>query len=212
MIKIIGNTSAAGTANTVTTSSLDTTGANLVIVACSYQVSSGASLTDNKSNTWTALTESAYSANVAVKLYYCINPVVGSGHTFTLSGTTVYPSIGVLALSGMLNANVFDVENGANNGTAKSTIATGSITPTLDDELLVTVLGFNNSGTPLSIDNSFTVLESQNFLASNHYGLGLAYKVQTSASAINPTWTRTGTGRNATRIASFKVNRGGFFI
>jgi len=207
-MKLIQSTSASGTANTVTTSAIDTTGANCIILGCSYQVSSGPTLTDSQSNTWTALTESAYTSNVAAKLFYCVNPKTSATHTFSMNGTTIYPSIGVLAFT-EVNLVPFDVENGANNGTAQATIATGSITPTKDDELLVTVLGFHNSGLPVSIDNSFTVVTSQNFLGSNHYGLGLAYKIQTGAAAINPTWTRTNTGRNATRIAGFKANRTG---
>jgi hypothetical protein len=205
-MKLIQSTSASGTANTVTSSAVDTTGANFIVLGLAYQVSSNPTLTDSQSNTWTALTESAFAGNVAVCLYYCVNPKTNASHTFSMNGTTIFPSIAMLAFS-EVNTVPVDVENGANNGTAQSTLATGSITPTFDDELLVTVLGFNNSGTPVSIDNSFTMVTSQNFLSGNHYGVGIAYKIQQGATAVNPTWTRTGTGRNATRIASFKANR-----
>lgn len=199
-ISLITSISAVGDPSTVTTGSVDTTGANLLVVALACSAAGSPTISDSKGNTWTALTLSALT--VKSQIYYTLNPTVGSGHTFTSSGSFVYASIAAAAFSGVKTSSAFDQENGAT--ASASTIATGSVTPTENNELLIAALGFNGSGTPTSIDTSFTQIESQNFGSGNNYGVSLAYRVLATAGATNPTWTRTNSNANAARIATFK--------
>jgi RHS repeat-associated protein len=161
-------------------------------------------LSDNKGNTWTPLTASTVTGTVTERLYYVANPTVGSGHTFSDTGTSNFASICVAAFSGVATSSPFDKENGATS--SASTIQTGSVTPSLNQELLVSGLGWNVARTtyPPTLDSSFTVSTSSNFLASNHYGCSIGYLVQSNAAAVNPTWSLGSAQSDAARIATFK--------
>lgn len=205
---LIANTSAGSSGgSSVTTSGIDTTGANLIVLETSNYHTIGTSITvsDSKGNTWSAL--NTYGpTNTESKLYYCLNPTVGSAHTFTITsnGGSTYPSIAVSAWSGAHASSSFDQQNG-NNVAASSTLQVGSVTPTENDELIITGCAFYAGGT-LSIDNGMTITNQTNYSAGNCMGVGLAYKIQTTAAAINPTWTHSVTFTDgAASIATFKV-------
>jgi hypothetical protein len=199
---LITSASALATgAGSITTSSIDTTGANLIVVSLSGYLSVG-NLTDSKSNTWTALT--AQTNVVSVRLFYCYSPTVGSGHTFTQSANT-YGCIGVLAFSGA-DASPFDVENGATSST--SPLSTGSVTPSDNGSLLVTGLCGVNNGT-YSVTESFTSLFAANYSAGSNMGGACGYKVQATAAAINPAWSFSPSASTAVAIAAFTPAAGG---
>lgn len=186
--------------NSVTTSSTDTTGATLIVIACVHEAAGAVAPTDSKGNTWTALTRYKH-ASCGVDFYYCVNPTVGSGHTFTLSSTGDFPAIAVVGFSGAA-ASPFDGVNGSNGGTTST--ATGNLTPSENDCLVVTAGGFNSTNTP-SVSSPF----SSNVTAAlggtaNAYGIGLAYEIQTTATLRNATWT-SGAGGMAVTIAAFKA-------
>lgn len=186
---------AAGSTNggvSVVTGGITTTGANLIVVSVSYYATV-ATLTDSKSNTWTSLSTFTGSSFYTV-LYYCYAPTVGAGHTFTFSGVTNYPVISVAAFSGAASSP-FDQQNGS------STLSTGSITPTVANELVVS--GLTCSGSVSSINAGMTISDSLGYASGQSVGGGLAYIIQTAASAISPTWTATGSA-TASGIASFK--------
>lgn len=173
------------------TSAIDTTGANLIVLTVPYYPLLGGTPTvsDSKGNSWTALTLQANQG--AVRLYYCVSPIVGSGHTFTATGTDIYATIDVLAFSGA-SASPYDQESGS------AFDSPGSITPPQDGCLLVTASS-NNGGTT-SVDSGFTGF-THDFTPGSHMGGGIAYLIQSAAAAVNPTWT----GSNAVCVmASFK--------
>lgn len=189
-----------------TTSGVDTTGADLIILSVGQSTSGSTTPSDSKSNTWTALTKSNGVSDGATRIYYCYNPTVGTGHTF--SAGLSYTVVSFHAFSGSASSP-FDVENG--NGTASgSTMPTGSITPSVDGELIIAALGMGNTTTGTTIDSSFTgtvVTEATGYVT---YGGGQAYFIQSTAGAINPAWS-SATGFSsayAAAIASFKVSAG----
>lgn len=202
----VASTSAGSTGGaTVTTSSIDTTGANLIVVAVSYY-SDGVvpTLSDSKGNTWTGLTERSLSASSSVRLFYCVAPTVGSGHTFTAARLNSYPTVSVSAFSGAA-ASPYDQESGAVVGTTSTSYQPGSITPSENNCVLVT--GIANGGTSNTIDSSFNATSTGNS-GSNHVGGGIAYKIQTTAGAENPTWSWTTSSSRASAMASFKAAAG----
>jgi hypothetical protein len=182
-------------------SAIDTTGASLLVAAVSwYPGGFITSLTDSEGNTWTPLTEYA-AGDGAVRLYYVINPSTSATHTFSVSGTNCYPA---LAVASFIRTAAFDDENGAASASA-TTRNTGSVTPAGDNELFVTGLAFNDTSLAgdATINSGFTVAESQ----SDAVGLavGIAYKIQTTGGAENPTWTSpAAAGRMAAAIATFE--------
>lgn len=193
--------SAAG--NSVTTSAIDTTGGTILIAGLSgYSGGSAPVLTDSKNNGWTRLSVSSVTSNLQTFIYYSSNPVVGSGHTFTESATNSFPTLSVIALSGSTGLP-FDQETGSNSTGSSASFPTGSVTPTQDNELIVTVSNYEAVGT-ISINSGFTISNQINAPGAS-YTSALAYLIQTSAAAVNPTWSQSGSFAETTRIATFKA-------
>src|SRR5574341_912330 len=216
-IALVVSTIKAASASTssVTSDAVDTTGSSLLVVAVSsYAVVAVATVTDSKSNTWTQLTtRTDPGANLSRQtLYYAQNPTVGTGHTFTASTspTASFPAIGVYAFSGTATTAVFDVENG-NGADAVTSIQPGSVTPTQNNEVVVAALCFESSDT-ISIGSGFTLSDQVPWVVNVNFGLAIAYKIQTTAGAENPTWSWTTSDDIATAIATFKVRGGILFV
>jgi hypothetical protein len=213
-ISLVAHTSAV-TANgtNVTTTAINTTGANFIVVAASASANTG-TVTDSNGNTWTALTQYGPSGHGAgMRLFYCYNPTVSSAQTFTFSDTTIdYPTIAVAAWSGAA-ASPFDAQNGSTAASGAGTYETGSITPSANGELLISAIG-ESSTSPDTIDSSFTVIEHQNHLGDGSlagFGISLGYLVQATAASVNPSWTvrpQQGAAESLT-VASFKAVPGG---
>lgn len=195
----------AGASSAPTTSAINTTGANLLVVSVSqFQGVTVGTLTDSKSNTWTALTAKLGASEAYNRIFYCASPTVGSGHTFTWdNGGSIFGALAVQAWSGA-NVAPFDVQNGAVAGTG-TTIQPGSVTPNQNNSLVVTSVDpiFAGGSSGYAIDGGFTISDS---IASQSgiEGLAMAYLVQTSAAAANPNWSWTGAAESAATIAVFK--------
>lgn len=187
---------------TGTTPAIDTTGATLLI-AYLNDFSALNAPTDSKSNTWTPLT--LQHVNVYSNIYYAKNPTVGAGHTFS-TGAGIVPVIYVAAFSGADTTAPFDNENGVTGFLGVSSQQPGSITPSNNGELVVTGIGLSSNPTSgsITIDSGFTITDSNLYQNAVNFGGGLAYLVQGSAAAINPTWSWTGnTTELSANIASF---------
>lgn len=193
---LINHTQCAGGPTGNTSPGVDTTGATLLIATTSCWVFT--SLTDSKGNTWTPLTLQS-GALPNVRIYYCPTPVVGASHTFTLSAT--YSTAQITAWSGSLATTPFDVEN--SGGAAAASVATGSVTPSVDNSLIVTAFG-DNLGAAASINSSFTISDQEPWSNAVNFGGACAYLIQTTATAVNPTWTSVGANWSAATIATFK--------
>lgn len=196
---LIANT-ASSSAGAITTNSIDTTGADLIVIGLAADDGYNTTPTDSKSNTWTQAT-SYTQGNVRVRLWYTTPSSVGSGHTFSFSGSPL-GTMFVAAFSGANQSSPYDQQNGAN--AFATSLATGSITPTEDNELIIGLYGINSTGVPMSVDNGLIEINEVDFVSSNYYGGMMAYKVQTTAAAINPTFTRTNSNGQAATVVSFK--------
>lgn len=180
-------------------SSIDTTGATLLVVGVSGYAIGTQTVSDNKGNTWTALTRRVVSDR-AEQLFYAENPTVGSGHTFTCGGVNPFFGAVAVAYSGTATASVLEEENGA------AADQPGSVTPDQDGSLIVTSALANDSPSP-SINQSFSIVASLATLGGQAYGVSLAELIQTTAAAVNPTWS--GGAGSPTVIAVFKPASGG---
>lgn len=202
-----------GTAiNGGTTSSINTTGANL-IVACVHWYG-GASpgdtmagnFSDSKSNTWTKLNvaDSGASLYQRCTFFYCAAPTVGSGHTFTVSTAYAsYPTITVIAFSGAA-ASPYDSNQSTNGATSATSIQPGSVTPSEDNCVLVSGGTINTANTK-AINSSFTKLHDVAPSSGVYVAGTIAYKIQTTAGAENPMWSWTGAQDCAANIAVWKA-------
>jgi hypothetical protein len=193
----IASAAAAGT-----TSAIDTTGADLLVAV----VSDGASpsISDSKGNTWIGLTEqNQFTINYG-RLFYCQGGTVGSGHTFTGSG-----SISVLAFSGSASSP-FDVENGT--AASGQFINPGSITPSQANDILIAAVTTHTQATliSLAIDQGYTLGSIIQGAGGGPRGAALAYFIQTTAAAKNPQFNWTGSPTFITgEAAAFKTASGG---
>lgn len=200
---VTNGTGNSTTSDGFTTGSFDTTGANFLIVGVALSANSGA-LLDSYSNIWTPLTQFADVFNDRwIQLFYAKNATVGSGHTFSWSGTGNFPAICFAAFSGVDTSSPFDVENGNTNTLASST-TTGSVTPGSANELLITALEYDDGNTA-SIDSGFTITDQNPHTGFGWTGIAMAYLIETTATAKNPTWSWTSGANNAAAIATFKA-------
>lgn len=198
----VGSTDKSG----FTSSAVDSTGVDLLVFGLVGDNSSVAP-SDSKGNTWVKADE-GNSFGVYAGLWYVKNPTVGSGHTFTVTATNNSPAMYVAGWSGAdLTAPLSAVNHGG--GGFGSTGQPGSVTPGADGALLVTIV--NHGTSTASIDTGYTVNGNgvgQVVQVDNaHYGIAGAYFIQTTAAAINPTWS----SNNITGMvhASFLAAAGG---
>jgi hypothetical protein len=190
--------------NSVTTSGIDTTGANLLVaVLADYSSSGTPTITDSLGNSWTVSSATTSAPNPRCRIAHCVPTSTGAAHTFTSSGTATYPSIAVLAFSGA-HASPLDQENGA-SGNGVTSQQAGSVTPSQNDELIIAGIGLGNSSVTASISAGYTITDQVTFNGSQHFQVVAAYKIQTSAAAENPTWSWSGGLFAAARIATFKA-------
>ena len=185
----VASVGAIGDGTNVTTGSMDTTGATILVVgAWDYSVSAAGVVTDSKSNTWTKLTKKdGVAGNVSrVTLWYAKNPTVGSGHTFTQTAGG-FPSIVAMSFSGADTTSPFDVENGY-NVPSLATLQTGSVTPNQANSLVVfAVNGW--TAEPTSVDGTYTLSYHNAYGPGTQFAGGGGYDIQTTATATNPTIT-----------------------
>lgn len=190
--------------NGFTTSSINTSGADLLVAVVS-DAADGSTLSDSKSNTWTKLTPHTFGTNCVI--YYAKNATVGSGHTFTLGGTATTPTLSVSAWSGSDTSAPFDQQNGAVAAGATS-LQTGSVTPTTGNQLIIAGLT-GDANVTRAIDSGFTILDQVGHSGFGFSAAAHAYLIQGTAAAVNPTWSWTGSENTEAAIATFKAAAGG---
>lgn len=185
--------------NIATTSAVDTTGANFIALVVTNDNGAEA-VSDSKGNTWTPVA-AAIGANPLLRMFYCFNPNVGSGHTFTNDpANPSFPSIAMQAFSGVVTSPL-------DQHSEASAVQPGSITPSEDGEVVITAAVNNGTGHEL-VNSPFDVNQTADLNGdANSYTISMAYEIQTTATARNPTWTNL--GGIQTVIASFKADPGG---
>jgi len=184
---------------------INSSGASLLIAACSTIGTTSPTVSDSKSNTWVTGPPTQYSnaATYTVQLYYATSVTVGTGHTFSLTGG----SANFCSFSAWSNTKTtapFDTENGATNN--QLTLQPGSITPAADNALIISIATEHQDNTTApTVDSGMTILDSSP--NAGNLPTAVAYKIQTTATAINPTWT-SGDGVfpvYAATVADFKA-------
>lgn len=191
-----------------TSSALNTTGANLLVLTISpWSEVSGISVSDSKGNTWNALTNRV-GIGPATRIYYCVPSSVGSGHTFTVSASAnFFGQIGVLAISGAAASPLYS-EIG---GTGNSPLSAGMLSPPEDGCLIVTSVCTYTSSHSHSIGGGFTS-STTNYVSGVTMGGGYAYLIQSAAAAVTPTWTwtnSTGAAASALFLPAAESSSGG---
>jgi hypothetical protein len=187
----------------VTTPAIDTTGANfLAVIGQSDDPSTGV-LTDSYGNTWTQAT--AGSSSVPV-VYYCSSPIVGPGHTFTMThsgGFTAALAVG--AFSGVHASPFESVVNAPNR--SGPTSQPGILAPSVGDLAITGIAGAH----PLvvvgsSIDSDFTITDAVDGGGFSESHVAMAYLIVTGASGETPQAWNSGTTYTVGAIVSYLGN------
>lgn len=201
---LVASVTATPGASGGSTAAIDTTGATLLVISCAcYDPGGSPPVTDNKGNTWFPLTKRALGVT-AVQQFYAKNPTVGSGHVFTFGPySNAYIFVSVLAYSGADTTAPFDVENGATTAAA-APLTTGSITPSVNGALIVSAWSGMLGATGPTVGTGLTLRHWANPAGGNNLGGASADLIQTTAAAINPSWSWTGTDNVAVTVAAFK--------
>jgi len=195
--------------NGFTSSSIDTTGSNFLVVCLASQVFGTGTISDSNSNTWTALTNQIGSfADRWCRVFYSENPTVGSGHTFTVTGTNIFPTIAYASFSGVATSSSFDVENGPGSTGYGTSTDTGTVTPSSTNELIVAGLNYDDNSVS-TVDSGFTTIDTISRSGFGFSGIHFAYIVETSIVAKDPTFSWSNNDRAVAAIASFKPGGGG---
>jgi hypothetical protein len=179
-----------------TTTGVDTTGANFLVVAVSnYDSNSGTvTITDTiggspSGNTWVLGGPSTrYGFNQGGNFYWYVYAAnVGANHVFSAAVTgNATPTIAAMAWAGMPSSGS---PSSVTSGTGASPFQTPTgLAANAGDLVLATFGGLQPSAT-VSVDTGFTIAQ-QDF--TSYCGEAAAYLVPGSSGTYTPTWTWTG--------------------
>ena len=174
-----------------------TAGVTLIVVPIA--ASSAEIVTDSKGNTYSYTT--TFGSGVTIRIGYCVNPTTASSMTFTITGGawTAWPS---LWTSASTPTPALDQSNG-NNAIIQSSIATGAITPTQNNELIIaaSTTGTGSTGSPGAV-TGYTLVHIP-FVLGVSQGLAIYYKSQTTLQTENVTFAGSNMKYYGAIITSF---------
>jgi hypothetical protein len=188
---------ALATGGTVTVTGIPATTKLIVIVIGSGATSP--SFTDSSGNTYVYTT--AYGSGIFTRQGYIVNPTTTSSMTFTITATAWSVWVGCFTCLGTPTP-ALDVQNG-NNGINQSSFATGSITPTVNGDLIIASAATITANDAPAAVSGYTLVHLP-FLAGNYQGLVLYYKAQQYIQAENVTFTGTSMHYTGCMIAGYK--------
>jgi hypothetical protein len=192
---LLANSIGAGT-----TGAIDTTGATFIVATVAAASGVTPVVSDNKSNTpWVHCNVALASSGSPNSWTFYINPTsVGSGHTFSATGSE--STIAVQAYSGgAAYPDVLDDETKNSAFLVSSLNYPSALTPSQVNCLLVAAVTFEDGSTP-TIDSSFNRSDFLNRVGGVNKSLGMAYQIQTTATARNPTWSWAVSNANAAAV------------
>lgn len=180
-----------------------TTNSKLFVIGVGFVTGTGpATITDSLSNSYTCFTVWA-DTTWTERVCYVYNPSVsGSSLTVTIGGSPAKTSACGMAFSGVSSAP--DTQNHAlGGGGTVTTIQPGSITPSVTNELLTSILVFSNAtASSASIGSSYAITDQDNEGAGTATSIACAWQKVSSTSALNPTWTIGSGGSGFGAVAS----------
>jgi hypothetical protein len=214
---VVGVSSGSPDTFTHTSGNVDTTGADTIVCYVAELESQGdTTFSDSKGNSWHAgaITErkDVATASLLGRMYYCNSCTVGSGHNFTVTDTSGGAK-GALACAAFAggHSSPLDQQNGNVDIDAGAANTTGGITPSENNTVTVTGLGYTPNAATITINTGeagWTIAAGTD-ASANHDGVSIAYKIQTTATATDPTWGYSTAEYAVTSIASFKQAGGG---
>ncbi len=195
---LIAHTQATSGSSPLVSPAIDTTGANVLAWALSYFPGGTYTATDSNSNTWVqpAGAYSGTAGSLIQNFYVVASPVVGSGHTFTITTTAgnIFCSFVVYAFKSATGTPFFDSNVAAfsqASATSGTTLGVPSITETQPNSLVLAGLTDNTTGATFTIAPSpqYTIPDQVvTRSGGSNQGGALTWAILASGSTA-PTWT-----------------------
>ena len=194
---------AATGAATATTGAVNMSTANTLVVAVS-EYSARGTVSDSSGNTYSVAVDGGFgSATNSCVIFYKLGAAVSSSMTFTYTGSGYSPILveGWKSSGGSGNGALDQVNSRTSTGTVS--LDSGSVTPAQNNELIFSAVGgTGTSGSPTV--PGLTVDQVQQYVGGNSYSGADAYLVQTTAAAIDPTWSWASSSMNCAATATFE--------
>lgn len=198
--------------STLTSPSFNGIGADLIVIVVTWSGSGGGTTpagADSSGNTYSGINISS-TTQPQVGVLYTHNPTVTSSMTVGVTPAVEYPCMQYYVYSGSIASGaVLDVSSFNNAGATQP----GSVTPSQNNTLLVTGVADESTATD-SVTGGFASsapgFQQAFFRNAINYGGAASTLVQTTAAAVNPTWTSANgaSPTNSTIIAAFKPAAG----
>lgn len=188
-----------------TSSGVDTTGADSLWIVLGYATTNTPAVSDSKGNTWSLQGPQDSGFGHRIALYYAESAIVGSGHTFTATVTGGNVGIAIIAFSGGKASGMAD-QHADSFAVFASMVQAGSITPSENDCLIIA--GFASPGGSYSAVNESYTVPANVAQSGSNFGVAVGYKLQTTATATNPTWTATDSFVQLAALGSYKAGAG----
>lgn len=199
---------AATGANTVTSSDITTASGDCLGVFVIWQGTDPMpTITDNKDNTFAQYSTSAGATNggftyrIGVALCYGDVSVGGSGHTFTATKTSSYPTIIPFSVQGANAGAPVDAYAAAQD--TVSPYSSGNLTTTGDARLVLSGISSYDS-TSFSVDSPYAIIRSAVLSQVTYWTAAMASYEQPSAGATSASWTLSPSIQAALASIAFK--------
>lgn len=181
--------------NTVTTTAGNTAASGssfALLVSWDESVSVSGTITDNKSNNYTAVGTPQgdwTSAWGVSQWFYCENGAGGTSHTVTVNFTgTAFPTAHLIEVTSANGAPIFDTAADAQVQDAASPYTVTSGTLTDATSVVLSGCGANRGADGAYSSSNFTVL-SQEPAVSSFWTSGAGKLVVSATTAVTPSWT-----------------------
>ena len=183
----IGASASAGSSvsNTTTTAGVttQTSGSTFVIGVVYPNGDTISSISDSKSNTYSLINQTADPGDgFKVAMYYCANGSGGSGHTATAVISSTDPKAVFFAEITGASASPLDQSSGALD---TSSPFDSSVTITQNNEIVISLLGSNSSGSTVTWNGGYTGLLAE----TGWLGAGLGYRITSATGTYSPAAT-----------------------
>jgi hypothetical protein len=185
---------------------LNTTGCDFIVVVEHFFGTTSGTLSDSRGlSGWTALTkQDSNPTECGCVIWYNKNANGGTGHSFTITGSSSFSAVEIAAFSGSDLTAPFDVEVGVSVITSTTT-PIPQITPSVANELIIWGCTLIQSTATCTIDVGTELDETASTAV---YCGASAYEIQTTATARTATWTHT-SYKSSGVAATFKSAAGG---
>lgn len=201
----VGATAKSGTGSSVTTSAVDTTangGANYCLAhVASFDTPT---ISDSSGNPYTLITSGATPGLGGGFSYETSSPTTSATETWTATSGNSNPSIAVACFHNVASRSP-TFTGGEFSGT--SPFAIGSLTPPNTNEIIVAVIESFGGAAPTDSTSpvAMTIPSGASAAQIGGNAVAVSYQIQTTATAVNPTFSVSGAATDGTVAFAFQL-------